>query len=306
MQKRLKEHASASALVASAAERSLLNERLLRVWDELCRAVAAIPDSRKSGLRSDKEPAGVKQLLERKQGLFRMNMMGKRVNFTCRSVISPDPNIGTHEIGVPDRFARVLTFPETITPWNAAELRQAVINGPAIHPGATMVQESSGHLIDLSRQTSHQRLAIAKRLLVQADAEAPNLAPSSKLVEVRTDVAAVSTREAGGGIDAKAAVGKSPSGDGGSGGTGSGVVLDASSRGLCGSFSCKKVWRHLRTGDALLVNRQPTLHKPGIMAHKARVLMGEKVIRMHYANCNTLLRRPRPRPAFLSNSLTLS
>ncbi len=53
-----------------------------------------------------------------------MNMMGKRVNFTCRSVISPDPNIGTHEIGIPDRFAKVLTYPEPITPWNVAELRQ--------------------------------------------------------------------------------------------------------------------------------------------------------------------------------------
>ena len=51
--------------------------------------------------------------------------------------------------------------------------------------------------------------------------------------------------------------------------------------------ACKRVWRHLRTGDVLLVNRQPTLHKPGIMAHTARVLKGERVIRMHYANCNT-------------------
>ena len=51
--------------------------------------------------------------------------------------------------------------------------------------------------------------------------------------------------------------------------------------------SCKKVWRHLKNGDCLLVNRQPTLHKPGIMAHVARVLRNEKVIRMHYANCNT-------------------
>ena len=51
--------------------------------------------------------------------------------------------------------------------------------------------------------------------------------------------------------------------------------------------SAKRVWRHLRDGVALLLNRQPTLHKPGIMAHRARVLKGEKVIRMHYANCNT-------------------
>ena len=46
----------------------------------------------------------------------------------------------------------------------------------------------------------------------------------------------------------------------------------------------KKVYRHLRDGDALILNRQPTLHKPSMMVHKARVLQGEKTIRMHYAN----------------------
>lgn len=49
----------------------------------------------------------------------------------------------------------------------------------------------------------------------------------------------------------------------------------------------KKVLRHLKNGDFLLLNRQPTLHKPSIMAHTARILPGEKTIRMHYANCNT-------------------
>lgn len=46
----------------------------------------------------------------------------------------------------------------------------------------------------------------------------------------------------------------------------------------------KKVFRHLRDGDILILNRQPTLHKPSMMAHKAKVLQGEKTIRMHYAN----------------------
>ena len=46
----------------------------------------------------------------------------------------------------------------------------------------------------------------------------------------------------------------------------------------------KKVYRHLRDGDILILNRQPTLHKPSMMAHKAKVLTGEKTIRMHYAN----------------------
>lgn len=50
-----------------------------------------------------------------------------------------------------------------------------------------------------------------------------------------------------------------------------------------------QVWRHLHDGDCMLVNRQPTLHKPGIMAHRVRVLRnpGYQTIRMHYANCNT-------------------
>jgi len=50
-----------------------------------------------------------------------------------------------------------------------------------------------------------------------------------------------------------------------------------------------KVYRHLVDGDVLLVNRQPTLHKPGIMAHKARVLqhVKEQTLRLNYANCNT-------------------
>lgn len=50
-----------------------------------------------------------------------------------------------------------------------------------------------------------------------------------------------------------------------------------------------KVYRHLVDGDVLLVNRQPTLHKPGIIAHKARILTHgtEQTLRMNYANCNT-------------------
>ena len=52
-------------------------------------------------------------------------------------------------------------------------------------------------------------------------------------------------------------------------------------------FINKKVYRHLKNGDMLLLNRQPTLHKPSIMGHSARVLPNEKTIRMHYANCNT-------------------
>jgi DNA-directed RNA polymerase I subunit RPA1 len=43
----------------------------------------------------------------------------------------------------------------------------------------------------------------------------------------------------------------------------------------------------MHSGDVLMVNRQPTLHKPSIMAHIARILPKEQTIRMHYANCST-------------------
>ena len=51
----------------------------------------------------------------------------------------------------------------------------------------------------------------------------------------------------------------------------------------------KKVWRHLQDGDIMLVNRQPTLHKASMMAHRAKVLHdpAHQTIRMHYANCNS-------------------
>lgn len=49
----------------------------------------------------------------------------------------------------------------------------------------------------------------------------------------------------------------------------------------------KIVHRHLQNGDVLLLNRQPTLHRPSIMAHKARILRGEKTLRLHYANCSS-------------------
>lgn len=56
--------------------------------------------------------SGICQLLEKKEGLFRQKLMGKRVNYACRSVISPDPYLAVNEIGIPPYFALRLTYPE--------------------------------------------------------------------------------------------------------------------------------------------------------------------------------------------------
>ena len=131
-------------------------------------------------------------------------------------------------------------------------------------------------MIDLSRQSYQQRTAIAKRLLVSHDADATPL----KVIHTATAKTPLPSK------GDPAGPGNAPGSVGGDA-TGTTPAAGVAGRGTVRGSSCKKVWRHLRSGDAVLVNRQPTLHKPGIMAHRARVLKGEKVIRMHYANCNT-------------------
>jgi DNA-directed RNA polymerase I subunit RPA1 len=61
----------------------------------------------------------------------------------------------------------------------------------------------------------------------------------------------------------------------------------ALARSLLENAENKIVYRHLTSGDVMLFNRQPTLHKPSLMSHIARVLPKEQTIRMHYANCSS-------------------
>lgn len=82
---------------------------------------------------------GFVQRLKGKQGRFRGNLSGKRVDFSGRTVISPDPNLRIDEVAVPERVAKILTFPERVTAHNIEGLRQAVRNGTDVHPGANYV-----------------------------------------------------------------------------------------------------------------------------------------------------------------------
>lgn len=67
-------------------------------------------DSSMASKAADKETGGIRQLIEKKEGMFRMKMMGKRVNFGARSVISPDPYLSTDQVGIPVFMAKKLTF----------------------------------------------------------------------------------------------------------------------------------------------------------------------------------------------------
>ncbi len=81
--------------------------------------------------------------LKGKEGRLRGNLMGKRVNFSARTVITSDPTINFNELRVPFKIATNLTFPEVVTPQNIEYLSQLVKNGRDVYPGANFVFPSS-------------------------------------------------------------------------------------------------------------------------------------------------------------------
>ena len=166
--------------------------------------VATYVDNDIKGLNPSTQRSGrplrtLKSRFGAKTGRVRGNLMGKRVDFSARSVITPDANIDLDELGVPEEIAVNLTFPETVNVYNRERLLANVRNGPNKHPGAKSVY--------LKQEKTTFRLNY-----------------------VNPDT-----------IDLK-------EGD--------------------------VVHRHLIDGDIVLFNRQPSLHKASMMAHRVRVLPG--------------------------------
>ncbi|CAN3372452.1 hypothetical protein DIURU_005052 [Diutina rugosa] len=91
----------------------------------------------------------IRARLKGKEGRLRGNLMGKRVDFSARTVISGDPNLDLDQVGVPLSIARTLTYPEIVTPYNIHRLTEYVRNGPQEHPGAKYVIRDTGDRIDL-------------------------------------------------------------------------------------------------------------------------------------------------------------
>jgi DNA-directed RNA polymerase II subunit RPB1 len=159
----------------------------------------------KSSLYPSKDRAGrvLRTLVERlghKEGRIRGNLMGKRVDFSARTVITPDPNLSIDELGVPYKIAQNLTFPEIVNVHNINEMRELVLNGSDVYPGAKHVR----------KQKDSRTIRLRGH---------PSLREVSAMLEP-------------------------------------GDVVE----------------RHLKNGDYVLFNRQPSLHKMSMMAHKVRVM----------------------------------
>ena len=108
-----------------------------------------IPGVAPSAQRSGRPLKSIQQRLGSKEGRIRYNIMGKRVEFSGRSVITPDPNISIEEIGVPIKIAMNLTVPERVTKYNRSTMYKLIQNGADNYPGAKTIVRKDGRTISL-------------------------------------------------------------------------------------------------------------------------------------------------------------
>ncbi|KAL4220549.1 DNA-directed RNA polymerase II subunit RPB1 [Mactra antiquata] len=116
--------------------------------------VATLTDNELPGLpravqKSGRPLKSIKQRLKGKEGRVRGNLMGKRVDFSARTVITPDPNLRIDQVGVPRTIAQNMTFPEIVTPFNIDNLHTLVRRGANQYPGAKYIVRDNGERIDL-------------------------------------------------------------------------------------------------------------------------------------------------------------
>ncbi|KAK0615060.1 RNA polymerase-like protein [Bombardia bombarda] len=120
---------------------------IMEQWEFLQLQVGMYVNSDVPGLNQPgfgKPIRGFCQRLKGKQGRFRGNLSGKRVDFSGRTVISPDPNLGIDQVAVPQLVAKNLTYPERVNRQNIDKLRECILNGPTVWPGAQGVTKKDG------------------------------------------------------------------------------------------------------------------------------------------------------------------
>ncbi|MEA3378696.1 MAG: DNA-directed RNA polymerase subunit A' [Nanoarchaeota archaeon] len=143
--------------------------------------VTQIPPARH---RSGQPLKTLSERIKSKEGRFRHNLAGKRVNYSARTVISPDPKIAFNEVGVPQEIASELTVPIRVTEWNLNYLKQFIKNGSKKYPGANYLITEEGKKKSITDETQEQILEDFKagqkveRHLVDGDIAIFNRQPS--------------------------------------------------------------------------------------------------------------------------------
>lgn len=136
-------------------EKDSASEKLLAGWKEQLHIhVTSYMDNEFSGVPPALQKGGrpIKSICARlkgKEGRIRGNLMGKRVDFSARTVITGDPNLSIEDVGVPLSVAQNLTYPETINERNITKF-QAIVDSPKPYPSVKFVlKEKGGRRIDM-------------------------------------------------------------------------------------------------------------------------------------------------------------
>ncbi|XP_005098920.1 DNA-directed RNA polymerase III subunit RPC1 [Aplysia californica] len=171
-------------------------------WDYVQLHVALLYNSETSGIPLSMQPKkktrGFVQRLKGKQGRFRGNLSGKRVDFSGRTVISPDPNMRIDQVAVPIHVAKVMTYPERVCPANLAFLQSLVLNGCDVHPGANFIKIKSTGERKFLRYGKRSHIAnslrygdIVERHMVDGDVVLFNRQPSLHKLSIQAFYAKV-------------------------------------------------------------------------------------------------------------------
>ncbi|PSQ30327.1 DNA-directed RNA polymerase subunit A' [Halobacteriales archaeon SW_6_65_46] len=131
------------------------------LWELLQYHVTTFMDNEISGTpparhRSGRPLKTLSQRLKGKEGRFRGSLSGKRVNFSARTVISPDPTLSLNEVGVPDRVASEMTQTMNVNARNLQDARRYVANGPETHPGANYVRRPDGRRLKVTEKNCEE------------------------------------------------------------------------------------------------------------------------------------------------------
>ena len=138
------------------------------LWDLLQFHVTTYFDNQTAGIPPARHRSGraLKTLVQRlkgKEGRFRSNLSGKRVNFSARTVISPEPFLSVNEVGVPELAARELTVPMTVNRFNIETAREFVKAGPAPRdqfgrylPGVNYILRPDGRRIKVTKENADE------------------------------------------------------------------------------------------------------------------------------------------------------
>jgi DNA-directed RNA polymerase beta' subunit len=237
---------------------------------------------------------GIKERITGKEGQIRTNLMGKRVNYSGRTVIGPDPNLPFGWMAIPKEISEELTRPEKVCSFNKDYLENLVNNGKA-----NFVIKTNGTKLNLKYSMFLRGTELFPTdIIIRGDNKIPvkeniTLCIGDKLERdgkilggvIKGDTVIRGEEKIqvknsdflikyGDKIERQGEIIKS-----------SDILLYPSKKYIKLEFG-DEVHRHLKEGDLVLLNRQPTLHKGSMLAMKIKIISG-KTFRMNLATCKS-------------------